>query len=292
MGRLLKFTKMHGLGNDFVLLDCRGGDVAADFSVLARLMCDRTEGVGADGLLALCPSEHADFRMRIFNADGSEAQMCGNGIRCISKYVYDRAAGGRKPEMSVETLAGLRRVRIVGCDADGRAALLAVDMGRPVLEPAFVPIVAEGACAGGFVTLRTGSGARCSLMPVSMGNPHGVLFVDDAGAAPVAALGPELECHAAWPEKANIEFVQCMPDGSLRVRAWERGAGETRACGTGACAAAVAAVLSGRASWPVDVHLRGGMLGIDADAATGSVVMTGPAAEVFDGTYQLATLRS
>lgn len=280
----LDFTKMHGLGNDFVLLDCRrawGDD--ADFGALARRLCRRNDGIGADGILVLCLSAGADFRMRIFNADGSEAQMCGNGIRCISKYVYDHSATPRS-QMTVETLAGLRRVSVVECDPAGRASLLSVDMGRPVLEPDKVPVKAAGARAGGFVTLHVASGATVELMPVSMGNPHGVIFVDDVDVAPVESLGSELECHCVWPEKANIQFTQLMPDGSLAVRAWERGAGETQACGTGACAAAVAAVISGRTAWPVTVRLRGGDLLVDSDCC-GRIIMTGPAAEVFCGRY-------
>mgnify|MGYP001026141882 FL=1 len=272
---------MHGLGNDFVLIDCRYAP-DRDFALLARRLCHRTEGIGADGLLLLLDSEIADFRMRIFNSDGSEAQMCGNGIRCIGKYVFDAAIAARRRTMTVETLGGMRSITVAGISPDGcRALTLAVDMGLPVLDPSRVPVRSVGDGSAPF-TVSLDSGAGVELMALSMGNPHGVLFVDDVDAAPVGSLGPELERHPVWPEKANIEFTQLLADGNLAVRAWERGAGETRACGTGACAAAVAAVMSGRTSWPVTVRLRGGDLLIDMDAA-GHIVMTGPAAEVFRG---------
>lgn len=277
----IEFTKMHGLGNDFVLIDCRYAP-DRDFALLARRLCHRTEGIGADGLLLLLDSEIADFRMRIFNSDGSEAQMCGNGIRCIGKYVFDAAIAARRRTMTVETLGGVRSITVAGISSDGcRALTLAVDMGLPVLDPSRVPVRSVGDGSAPF-TVSLDSGASVELMALSMGNPHGVLFVDDVDAAPVGSLGPELERHPVWPEKANIEFTQLLADGSLAVRAWERGAGETRACGTGACAATVAAVMSGRTSWPVTVRLRGGDLLIDTDAA-GHIVMTGPAAEVFRG---------
>lgn len=277
----IEFTKMHGLGNDFVLIDCRYAP-DRDFALLARRLCHRTEGIGADGLLLLLDSEIADFRMRIFNSDGSEAQMCGNGIRCIGKYVFDAAIAARRRTMTVETLGGVRSITVAGISPDGcRALTLAVDMGLPVLDPSRVTVRSVGDGSAPF-TVSLDSGASVELMALSMGNPHGVLFVDDVDAAPVGSLGPELERHPVWPEKANIEFTQLLADGNLAVRAWERGAGETRACGTGACAAAVAAVMSGRTSWPVTVRLRGGDLLIDMDAA-GHIVMTGPAAEVFRG---------
>lgn len=266
------FLKMQGLGNDFVVLDCLdGAPVPSEGDVIA--LCDRRFGIGADGLIAILPSAEADCRMRIFNSDGSEAQMCGNGIRCVVKYLYSK--GFVRGSATVATLAGIRHLRF---DAD--CSLITVDMGVPVTEARLVPVL-----FGGDVMLD--SPVECpsgifGVTAVSVGNPHGVVFVDSLDDGLVLKAGPELERHAVWPEKANIEFARLRADGGYDVRVWERGAGETLACGTGACAVAVAAAATGRGSFPFAIHLPGGTLGIDRDA-DGHILLTGPAEFVFTG---------
>lgn len=276
----IPFVKMHGLGNDFVYVDCMHRPLD-DFPRLAVEMSRRHTGVGADGIIAILPSDKADCRMRIFNADGSEAQMCGNGIRCVAKYIYDNNIV-RKPLLTVETLSGLKTVE-VHAGLDGLTDTVTVDMGLPRTTPAEVPVNFNG---DSMVEAPVQVGDHTvSVTAVSMGNPHGVVFVDDFDGDIVASLGAQLENHPIWPEKANIEFVRVDSPSSLSMRAWERGAGETMACGTGACAAAAAAVMTGRAKWPITVRLIGGNLHIDTDPATGHILMTGPAVTVYTGTY-------
>ena len=218
--------------------------------------------------------------MRIFNADGTEAQMCGNGIRCVAKYIYDNGIV-RKPSITVETLSGIRRIEVhVG--TDGLTETVTVDMGAPIMRPADIPVLFDGPQMLEQPVMV--NGREVAVTAVSTGNPHGVVFVDTFDGDPVSTLGPALECHPVWPEKANIEFVRVDDAHNLSMRAWERGAGETMACGTGACAAAAAAVATGRAQWPVTVNLIGGNLFIDCDA-DGHMQMTGPAVTVYSGTY-------
>lgn len=274
------FSKMHGLGNDFVVLDCMDGRLY-DFSALARRLCRRRKGVGADGLLAILPDHEADCRMRIFNADGSEAQMCGNGIRCVGKYIYDR---GLCPTIlpTVNTRAGIKRLTVAR-GSDGLAATVCVDMGAPELTASLVPVTCpEKRMIDMPVSIP---GAEVRVTAVSMGNPHGVVFVDDVYRYPIARHGRALETHDMWPEKANIEFVEAREDSLLVQRTWERGVGETQACGTGACAAAVAAVVTGRAVWPVTVNLLGGIL--DIDIRLGHVMMTGAATYLFEADIEV-----
>ena len=276
----IKFVKMHGLGNDFIYVDCM--DRALDnLPELAVRMSRRHVGVGADGIIAILPSEAADCRMRIFNADGSEAQMCGNGIRCVAKYIYDNRIV-RKQRLTVETLSGIKTVE-VHAGLDDLTDTVTVDMGLPRTAPAEVPVLFEG---DSMVEqpVATSSG-DVAVTAISMGNPHGIIFVDNFDNDIVGTLGPELENHRIWPERANIEFVHVDSDTSLSMRAWERGAGETMACGTGACATAVAAVTTGRAKWPLTVRLIGGNLHIDRDPSTGHILMTGPAVTVYTGAY-------
>ncbi len=266
------FTKVQGLGNDFVVLDCLDG-ASVPSEIIIRELCDRRFGIGADGVIAILRSSEADCRMRIFNSDGSEAQMCGNGIRCVAKYLYLK--GLVKGSATVETLAGVRRLSF-----DESCSLITVDMGLPVTEAARVPVV----CSDDVMLDRP---VECSagilgVTAVSMGNPHGVVFVDGIDDFLVFEVGPELEKHAIWPQKANIEFAAVRPDGGFDVRVWERGAGETLACGTGACAVAVAAAATGRGSYPFSIHLPGGILLVDRDAS-GHVLLTGPAEVVFRG---------
>lgn len=260
----IDFTKMHGLGNDFIVVDCRQG-IPAPPGEMARIMCPRRTAVGADGLIAICPSGRAAIRMRIFNADGSEAEMCGNGIRCAALY----AAGlgiTDAADFDIETKAGLRHVWLLGADR------VSADMGMCAVSPA------ESLAVDGFGAVE--------VMAASTGNPHCVTFVDDVAAAPVDTLGPRLERHARWPEGANVEFVATAGPGRLDVRVWERGVGETDACGTGACAAALAAATAGRGSIPCEVRLPGGTLAIDR-SPSGSLLLTGPVAIVYQATYHL-----
>lgn len=278
------FTKMHGLGNDYVYIDAIE-NCPADLPALSVEMSDRHTGVGSDGIILILPSEVADYRMRIFNADGSEAQMCGNGIRCVGKYLYDRHITPLT-DLSIETAAGIRQLYLHINPSDDTVDLVTVDMGEPVTVPQLIPVDAPG-----LKMVDRGVVTRYGVMTVtavSMGNPHGVVFVDDLAHTPVDKLGPELENHSMWPEKANIEFAQILDPTHIKMRVWERGSGETRACGTGACAVVVAAKLTGRvpadSAAPISVELPGGTLSI-SQSRNGNILMTGPAVTVFDGTY-------
>jgi diaminopimelate epimerase len=275
MSRSLAFTKMHGAGNDFVVLDGVAGDLPP-IEPLARLLCDRHFGIGADQLLVVRPSRTADFRMEIFNADGSQAEMCANGIRAFYKYVRDRGLTSAD-EIGVETLAGVVRPRWAGADR------VTVEMGRPVLEPAKIPTTLGAGDGPVLDAPLEVDGETLRVSSVSMGNPHAVLFVDDPDAAPVERLGPRVERHPAFPNRVNVEFVAPRGRRRLRQRTWERGTGETLACGSGACAAAVVSMLRGLVEGRVTVELRGGELEIAWEGEGTPVFMTGPAAEVFTG---------
>lgn len=278
--RHIPFVKMHGLGNDFVYVDCLNRQID-NLSDLARTMSSRHTGVGADGIIAILPSNVADCRMRIFNADGSEAQTCGNGLRCVAKYMYDNRLVA-ETSFTIETLGGINHA-IVHPGIDGLAETITVDMGAPITTPSRIPVSFSGeSMIEQPVQLEA---TTVNVTAVSMGNPHGVVFVDDYEGDVVKTLGPQLENHAIWPERANIEFVRIDSQNIITMRAWERGAGETMACASGACAAAAAAVLTGRASWPLTVRLLGGNLSVDLNANTGHIMMTGPAVTVFSGTY-------
>ncbi|UOO38655.1 diaminopimelate epimerase [Oscillospiraceae bacterium CM] len=273
----MKFTKMHGIGNDYVHINCLT-ETVDDPAALSRRLSDRHFGIGGDGIILICPSETADFKMRIFNADGSEAQMCGNGIRSFGKYVFDRSLT-EKTTLSVETLAGLKSLTLNV--ENGTVATVRVDMGEPILKAADIPVLSN---TEDFINKPVTSGGETYTMTcVSMGNPHGVIFVDSVDALDLAHIGPPLENHTIFPERANIEFVECLNDETLKMRVWERGSGETLACGTGACAALVAAVLNGKARRHTTLLLRGGALDINWDESTNHVFMTGPAEFVFDG---------
>ncbi|MGQ9497115.1 MAG: diaminopimelate epimerase [Desulfotomaculales bacterium] len=273
----MRFVKMHGLGNDFIVFDGLRGSLPEAPALLAPRVCDRHFGVGADGLVLIEPSAQADLRMRIFNPDGSEAEMCGNAIRCVARYVYERGYV-HEARLRVETPAGVMLPRLLV--SGGRVAAVQVDMGVPRLERAEIPMagppgrVVEEPLAVAGVTLR--------VTAVSMGNPHAVFFVEDVEGVDLATLGPSVENHPAFPRRTNVEFVQAIGPQEVRVRVWERGAGATLACGTGACAAVVAGVLAGRLDREATVHLPGGDLSITW-AADGRVYMTGPAEEVFEG---------
>ena len=279
MSRTLPFVKMHGAGNDFLVLDGLRSELPP-LEALARRLSDRHFGVGFDQLLVVRPSRAADFRMEIYNADGSQVEMCANGIRAFFKYLRD--AGHTSAEsVRVETLGGVVVPRWAGQDR------VRVEMGRPIFAPAKIPTrLGSGDGPVLDATLEL-DGERLTLSSVSMGNPHAVLYVADVDAAPVTSLGPRLEVHPAFPNRVNVEFVQVLGRERLRQRTWERGTGETLACGSGACAVAVVSMLRGVAERAVTVELRGGELRIEWPAADGPVYMTGPAAEVFRGTLSV-----
>lgn len=278
------FYKYHGLGNDFVLVDTRnqelpaaGGDVAA----LARRVCHRHTGIGADGLVFLRPVGEAGIQMQIINSDGSEPEMCGNAIRCVAKYLYEHG-GLKQDEMRIATLAGIMRPRLIR--ENGRVKAVRVDMGEPRLERTEIPMTGPpGRVINEPLAL---DGGNFRVTAVSMGNPHCLIFTAHVDRVPLAELGPKLENHPDFPRKTNVEFIEVLNPGEVRMRVWERGAGPTMACGTGACATAVGGVLNGLTGRAVKVHLPGGTLDIEW-AEDNHVYMTGPATEVFCGEYTI-----
>lgn len=277
----IRFTKMHGIGNDYVYIDCTKGS-PSNLSDLSIFMSDRHKGIGSDGIILICPSEIADFKMRIFNADGSEAKMCGNGSRCVGKYVYDFGLTD-KLQLTLETLSGVKYLTLHPGES-GKIESVTVDMGAPCLEPASIPVIA----ANNKQIPVTINGKDFSLTAVSMGNPHGVIFVDNLDNVDIHGIGSQLEVHPMWPDRANIEFAQVINSQEIRMRVWERGSGETMACGTGACATAVAAKLLGLAQKEnVTIHLLGGDLSITQNPENGHVMMTGPATTVFTGEIEI-----
>lgn len=280
----MRFTKMDGLGNDYIYVDCMAGEPASDWENLSIRMSDRHFGVGADGIILIMPSKVADFRMRMFNADGSEGKMCGNGSRCVAKYVYDNGLT-RKTEVTLETLAGIKVLKM-HLGADGKVDTVTVDMGEPILTAAEVPALSASERMVE-ETLPTAKHGDFAVTAVSMGNPHGVIFVDEITDELVLGAGPELERHSAFPDRANIEFVKVIDGETVQMRVWERGSGETLACGTGACATAVAAALTGRTNRKVTVKLIGGDLSIEWNEKDNHVYMTGPARTVFTGVWTL-----
>jgi diaminopimelate epimerase len=275
----MRFTKMHGCGNDYVYVDCFAEPFPKDPAALSRAVSDRHFGIGGDGLILICPSDVADARMRMFNADGSEAQMCGNGIRCVAKYVYDHGLV-RKPSLRIETGRGVLTLDAVV--SGGVVKKVRVDMGEPILESVRIPTTLPGNPPAN--APLTVDGKTYSVTCVSMGNPHCVQFVDDVDRAPVTTVGPLIETAVQFSQRVNVEFVQVLSSSEVRIRVWERGSGETWACGTGACAVAVASALTGRTDRRVLAHLRGGDLELDW-APNGHVYMTGPAVEVFSGEW-------
>ncbi|MBI4214246.1 MAG: diaminopimelate epimerase [Chloroflexi bacterium] len=281
----MQFTKMHGLGNDFVLLDILAGPLGyreEDWAPLAVEVCDRHFGIGADGLVLLLPGEDADVRMRIFNSDGSEAETCGNGIRCLARYFHDRYRPD-SPEIRVQTEAGPAAIRV---DEGGSVT---VDMGAPIFDPERIPVATLGAGAVD-LELPLPNGQAVHVDAVSMGNPHAVTFLQSGEVEPylLDVVGPQVEHLPVFPKRTNFEVCEIIDPHRLRVRVWERGAGLTLACGTGACASVVAAQRRGLASSPVTVELPGGELTIQWDGR-GSVLMTGPADYVFTGAYASKT---
>ncbi|OFX13799.1 MAG: diaminopimelate epimerase [Armatimonadetes bacterium RBG_16_58_9] len=274
----MRFVKMHGAGNDFVVIDGAKEPVPDDhISNVARNACDRHLGVGADGIILVLPSRVANFRMRMFNPDGSEAEMCGNGIRCFAKYVFDRKMH-TDPILTVETLGGVKTLKLN--TSGGKVQTARVDMGEPKLLRSEIPMKGGNTQVVG-ETLKA-AGKKLEITCVSMGNPHCVTFVDNVDNYSVEKIGPEVENHPSFPRRTNVEFVEIVSRDELRMRVWERGAGETLACGTGACASAVAAMLNDKVSRKVTVHLLGGDLFIEW-MGDNRVFMTGPVEEVFDG---------
>ncbi len=279
-GSLIRFTKMHGIGNDFVCVDCLSQSVD-ESSGLARIICDRHFGVGGDGLILILPSEQADVRMLMFNADGSEAEMCGNGVRCVAKYAHDHGLSRANP-LRVETAAGVKTIELHLDDA-GKVAAATVDMGEPILDPPAIPVNIPQQHV---IDLPIRTSKRVFRMTcVSMGNPHAVMFVDDAAEVPLEQVGPELENHPLFPRRINAHFVQVHSDAEVTMRTWERGSGITLACGTGASAVCVAGVLTGRTGRKILAHLPGGDLNLEWRKDDNHVYMTGPATEVFSGEF-------
>ncbi len=277
----MQFTKMHGLGNDYVYVD-GFAETVGDPSALARTISDRHFGVGGDGLILILPSESADVRMRMFNADGSEGEMCGNGIRCVAKYAYDHDLARVTP-MRVETLAGIKAIDLT-IGEGGAVTAACVDMGEPILDPPQIPVqIPQQRVVD--VPMRISTHAFPSMTCVSMGNPHAVMFVDDVAAVPLEQVGPEMENHPLFPERINAHFVQVHSPQEVTMRTWERGSGITLACGTGASAVCVAGVLTGRTQRSITAHLPGGDLLLEWRDSDGRVFMTGPATEVFTGDW-------
>ena len=278
----MRFTKMQGAGNDYVYVDCFHEKMPRDPAALSRAMSDRHFGIGADGLILICPSKIADARMRMFNADGSEAEMCGNGIRCVAKYLYDHDIV-RKPLLHIETGRG---VLALDLEVDGGVVRrVRVDMGEPILQSARIPTTLPGDPPID-VALDVGD-QSLSVTCVSMGNPHCVCFTEELNDATVHGLGPLIERHARFPKRSNAEFVRMDGPTQVTARVWERGSGETLACGTGACAIAVAGVLTGRTGRLLHVHLPGGELQLEWREANNHVYLTGAAVEVFTGEWPI-----
>jgi diaminopimelate epimerase len=276
----MKFTKMHGLGNDYVYVEAFSQPAPADPGALARAVSDRHFAIGSDGLILILPSDKADARMRMFNADGSEGEMCGNGVRCVAKFIHDHDIA-RKPRVTVETGRGVLTLDLT-IEA-GEAKQVRVDMGVPILGGSEIPTTLPGDPPID-VPIELG-GKELRLTAVSMGNPHAVLFVDDVDGFPLEALGPLIERHPTFPKRVNVHVAQVLSPTEVRMRTWERGSGITLACGTGACSVCVAGVLTGRTEGRVLIHLPGGDLHLEWPSREASVFMTGPATEVFSGEW-------
>ena len=276
----MKFTKMHGIGNDYVYVETFSQKAPSDPSKLAIAVSDRHIGVGSDGLILIGPSERADARMRMFNADGSEGEMCGNGVRCVAKYVHDHGIA-RKKRVTIETGRGVLTLDLEV--VDGLAERIKVDMGPPILLGREIPtLLAEDPPVNARLEA---AGRMLEVTAVSMGNPHAVVYVEDVAKYPVEEVGAALEAHAAFPRRVNAHFVEVIGAGEVRMRTWERGSGITLACGTGACAVCVAGVLTGRTGRKILAHLPGGDLELEWAGEDGSVFMTGGATEVFQGEW-------
>ena len=278
----MKFTKMHGIGNDYVYVNCFKEEVINPEAV-AKIVSDRHFGIGSDGLILIKPSQKADFEMDMYNADGSQGAMCGNGIRCVAKYVYDYGLTD-KTQITVDTKSGVKYLDLTV--EDGKAVLIKVNMGTPQLASAEIPILSEKEQVINEPIEVDGKEYR--VTGVSMGNPHAVVYLDDVKGLDIEKIGPKFEQHPCFPDRVNTEFVRVIDEQMVEMRVWERGSGETLACGTGACAAAVASILNGYTKDEVTVRLLGGDLYIQWDRENNLVYMTGPAAVVFDGEIELS----
>lgn len=281
----MKFTKMQGLGNDYVYVNCFKETVENPSSV-AKFVSNRNFGIGSDGLILICPSETADFQMVMYNADGSRGEMCGNGIRCVAKYVYDYGLTD-KTRISVETLGGIKYLDLTV--EDGKVRLVKVDMGEPHLAPEEIPIAMDDKDVGKVIDEEIDvDGTVYHMTGVSMGNPHTVVYMHDLKGLEIEKIGPKFESHPRFPQRINTEFAHVLDEHTVEMRVWERGSGETLACGTGACAVAVASILNGLTKRSVTVKLLGGDLMIEWNEENGHVFMTGPAEVVFDGEIDLS----
>lgn len=288
----MHFTKMHGIGNDYIYVDCINQKPPGNPSELARRISDRHFGVGADGLILICPSERANVRMRMFNADGSEGEMCGNGIRCVAKYVYDQGLV-KKELLTIETGRGVLELKLLVFS--GKVHQVTVDMGEPILDGLKIPTIwdkpsvvqqpLEDDWGTQVIDLAEGCGLEPAMTCVSMGNPHVVLYCKDVTKLPLSSVGPILEHAPAFPRRINVHFVQIHSSSEVTMRTWERGSGITLACGTGACAVCVAGVLTSQTSRQLLAHLPGGDLQLHWDGSGNHVFMTGPASEIFQGVW-------
>lgn len=272
------FTKMHGAGNDYIYVNCLEKRIE-DVNATAKAVSDRHFGIGSDGLVLICPSEVADFRMDMYNSDGTQAEMCGNATRCVGKYVHDKGLTN-KTQITLETLAGIK-ILDLNLNDKGEVETVKVNMGEPILVPSDIPIVSE---LDRFVSQPVEvDGREYSVTGVSMGNPHAVVYIDDTDSLEIEKIGPKFENHSLFPRRINTEFAQIVDRRTIKMRVWERGAGETLACGTGACATLVASTLNGLVDGEADLLLLGGTLHIKWDKEDNCVYMTGPAKFVFDG---------
>lgn len=278
----INFTKMQGAGNDYIYVNCFKEKVE-NISETAKAVSDRHFGIGSDGLVLICPSDKADFRMDMYNSDGSQAEMCGNATRCVGKYVHDRGLTD-KTTITLETLAGIKILKL-NLNDKGEVDTVCVNMGKPELVPENIPINSK---LDRFIQESiTVDGREYKVTGVSMGNPHAVTYIDDVNALDIEKIGPKFENHEMFPKKINTEFAQIVDSKTIKMRVWERGAGETLACGTGACATLVAASLSGLVGDEADIVLLGGTLHIKWDKEENNIYMTGPARFVFDGTITI-----
>ena len=283
----MHFTKMHGIGNDYVYVDCTKEQVK-DPEAVAKYVSDRHFGIGSDGLILIKPSDIADFEMDMYNADGSRGKMCGNGIRCVGKYVYDHGLTD-KTTVKIATGSGIKT--LVLTVENSKVALVRVNMGEAILNPDDIPVrLSDESGKSAVDTILNVDGTDYRVTCVSMGNPHCITFMesqDDVENLAIEKIGPKFENHEVFPDRVNTEFVYAQDEHNIRMRVWERGSGETWACGTGACATAVAAILCGKAQSPVTIHLNGGDLFIEWNQEENIVFMTGPATEVFEGDIDL-----
>ena len=280
---MIKFTKMQGLGNDYVYIDAINQNIE-NMSSLAKFVSDRHFGIGSDGLILICKSDIADFKMRMFNSDGSEAEMCGNGIRCVGKFVYDKGLTDKKT-LTIETLAGIKTLKLN--TKEGKVETVKVDMGEPILDPEKIPVISDEKPVKNL--LLKAEDKEFKFTCVSMGNPHAITEVEETEKFDVEKYGKVLEVNKAFPNKTNVEFIKILDKEHIKMRVWERGAGETLACGTGACATAVACYLNGKTNRKVEVELLGGKLYIEWNEKDNHIYMTGPAVTVFEGVVPKGT---